>query len=168
MNFDIYVKKTENSPDIEVWTTVSIREFIQSAVKIDQSLSKASLEVDPVIVSKLGDGTSFYTGDLIKISFKSLEMNQEEFAFLRSLAEDNLDVIFLDNEGNIVYGCRKAHLDIHPVQINESKLIQIAGSREGFENLIFYRIKPFSVKISYPRNGFIYNDNVNSVFGISL
>ncbi|MBP7563696.1 MAG: hypothetical protein KA886_07890, partial [Candidatus Cloacimonetes bacterium] len=91
MNFDIYVKKTENSPDIEVWTTVSIREFIQSAVKIDQSLSKASLEVDPAIISKLGDGTSFYTGDLIKISFKSLGMNPEEFAFLRSLAEDNLD-----------------------------------------------------------------------------
>ena len=155
MYFDIYIRSSENNPDIEIWSQVSIRDFIASAKQIDQALSKASIKVDPALISQMADGTNWYSGDIIKVSFQSDELSAEDFAFLRSIATDNLDVVFLDNEGSIVYGCKKINLGINQILPDHTKLIQIAGSREGIENLIFYRIKPFSVTISFPRNGFI-------------
>lgn len=168
MYFDIYIRSSVNTPDIEIWSQVSVRDFISQAKQVDQALSKASINVDPVLISPMADGTNWYSGDMIKVSFQSDELSADDFAFLRSLAEDNMDVIFLNTEGGLVYGCKKINLGINPITPDQSKLIQIAGSREGIENLIFYRIKPFSVTISFPRNGYIYNSNLNQVTGIAL
>jgi hypothetical protein len=166
MRFDIYVRSS-NNPDIEIWSEISVRDFISQAKQID-ALAKAKIEVDPAMVLEMGDGSKWYKGDFIKLSFISDELSIEEFSFLKALAENNMDVLFLDNEGSLVYGCKKINLEVQPITINQSKLIQIAGSREGIENLIFYRIKPFSVTISFPRNGYIYNSNLTEVTGIAL
>lgn len=168
MYFDIYIRSSKNNPDIEIWSQVSVRDFIASAKQIDKALSKASFNVDPALITEMGDGTNWYSGDMIKISFQSDELSSEDFAFLKSIATDNLDVVFLDNEGSIVYGCKKIAMNVQPITPDQSKLIQIAGSREGIENLIFYRIKPFSVTISFPRHGFIYNSNISQVTGTAL
>lgn len=167
MFFDIYIKKSDG-PDIEIWSTVSIRDFISTAKQIDNAISKARIETGPDFMKEMADGSNWAYGDMIKVSFKSLELNPDEFNFIRSLAENNMDVLFLDNEGSLVYGCKRINLEVQPITINQSKLIQIAGSREGIENLIFYRIKPFSVTISFPRNGYIYNSNLTEVNGIAL
>lgn len=166
MFFDIYIRKTGENPDIDMWTTVSIRDFISTAKKVDEALSKASIDVEPDIVLEMPDNTKKYVGDVIKVTFRSLELSKEEFEFLRSITEDQIDVIFLDVAGNIVYGCKKVRLGVEPVLVDQSKLIHIAGSRKGIENLIYYRITAYQIAITYPQRGYIYNSLISEVHGI--
>lgn len=166
MFFDIYIRKTGESPDIDMWTTVSIRDFISTAKKVDEALSKASIEVEPDITLELPDQTKKFIGDVIKVTFRSSELSKDEFEFLRSITEDNIDVIFLDVAGNLVYGCKKVRLGVEPVLIDQTKLIHIAGSRKGIENLIFYRITAYQIAITFPQHGYIYNSVISEVHGI--
>ena len=170
--FSIYILK--NSPeihDIQIWTIVDIRDFLQSAKRLDYAVAGASLHVEPVTSTILPNGDTLHLGESLELSFSTTKLSEEEYLFLRSIVDDTIDVIYYDeNKKSIVYGARglKKVKPTFDIISNEPNLVHIAGVSTKPDSLIFNEIAMAGSFVHFPQHGSVFNAEINIVTGVAI
>lgn len=166
MKGEVYIKISNGVDDWgDVISFTEVNDLISECSKIPLS-TKGNIDTDYVkqVISPEGDVIN--VGEFLKISFDTIDMNEETLSFLTSLLNSKVDVIFYDPiEKGILYGVQYFIPSLKVINIDDYQAIHIAGQTTDMDSLIWYKIFPKGVKINYPRNGFIYNNLINNING---